>query len=88
MRFIIHDRPFSGVRDPGALAIELHDPEHVSAGKTLTSYMLTHGLSDQLTVGVGPFRALPPTPASPRTPTPSISSPSPPSSRVVASHGA
>lgn len=97
--FIVHNRPFSGVRDPGALlerraarepayawrgralpnrdveqnlveffgawrpvlgpsgmvSIELHDPEHVSAGKTLTSYMLTHGLSDQLTVGVGPF---------------------------------
>lgn len=97
--FIIHNRPFSGVRDPhatserraarepayawrgralpnrdvelnlveffgawrsalgpsGMVAIELHDPERIVAGKTLTSYILTHGLSDQLTVGVGPF---------------------------------
>ena len=97
--FIIHNRPFSGVRDPraalerrparepayawrgralpnrdveqnlveffgawrpllgpsGMVVIELHDPEHIAAGKTLTSYMLTHGLSDQLTVGIGPF---------------------------------
>jgi hypothetical protein len=97
--FIIHNRPFSGVRDPratferraarepayawrgralpnrdveqnlvelfaawrsalgpsGMIAIELHDPEHIIAGKTLASYILTHGLSDQLTVGVAPF---------------------------------
>lgn len=39
----------------GMIAIELHDPERVIAGKTLTSYMLTHGLSDQFTVGLGPF---------------------------------
>jgi len=40
---------------PGMLVIELHDPERVVVGKTLTNYMLTHGLSDQLTVGVEPF---------------------------------
>lgn len=39
----------------GMLVIELHDPERVVVGKTLTNYMLTHGLSDQLTVGVEPF---------------------------------
>lgn len=39
----------------GMLAIELHDPERVIIGKTLTNYILTHGLSEQLTVGVGPF---------------------------------
>jgi hypothetical protein len=41
----------------GMLAIELHDPERVVIGKTLTNYMLTHGLSDQLTVGIAPFLA-------------------------------
>jgi hypothetical protein len=39
----------------GMLVIELHDPERVVVGKTLTNYMLTHGLSDQLTVGVETF---------------------------------
>lgn len=39
----------------GMLAIELHDPERVTAGKTLTNYILTHGLSGQLTVGVASF---------------------------------
>jgi hypothetical protein len=37
------------------LAIELHDPERVVIGKTLTNYILTHGLSEQLTVGITPF---------------------------------
>jgi hypothetical protein len=97
--FLVHNRPYTGVRDAaaaarrhevsgsvyacrgralapgelqqnlvellrgwravigrhGMLMIELHDPEQVVAGKTLTNYMLTHGLSDQLTV---PLRAL------------------------------
>lgn len=39
----------------GMIVIELHDPEQVTVGKTLTSYMLTHGLSDQFTVGLGAF---------------------------------
>lgn len=39
----------------GMIVIELHDPERVRIGKTLTSYMLTHGLSDQFAVGLGPF---------------------------------
>jgi hypothetical protein len=39
----------------GMLAIELHDPERVIIGRTLTNYILTHGLSEQLTVGVTPF---------------------------------
>ncbi|HEU4578948.1 MAG TPA: hypothetical protein VFS67_11875 [Polyangiaceae bacterium] len=39
----------------GMLAIELHDPERVVIGKTLTNYILTHGLSEQLTVGITPF---------------------------------
>ena len=39
----------------GMLAIELHDPQRVVIGKTLTNYILTHGLSEQLTVGIGPF---------------------------------
>jgi hypothetical protein len=39
----------------GMLVIELHDPERVVVGKTLTNYLLTHGLSDQLTVGLEPF---------------------------------
>jgi hypothetical protein len=39
----------------GLLAIELHDPERVIIGKTLTNYILTHGLSEQLTVGITPF---------------------------------
>lgn len=41
----------------GMLVIELHDPERVVVGKTLTNYILTHGLSAQLTVGVAPFLA-------------------------------
>jgi len=41
----------------GMLVIELHDPERVVVGKTLSNYMLTHGLSDQLTVGLAPFFA-------------------------------
>lgn len=39
----------------GMLVIELHDPKRVAVGKTLTNYILTHGLSGQLTVGVEPF---------------------------------
>ena len=39
----------------GMLAIELHDPERVIIGKTLSNYILTHGLSEQLTVGITPF---------------------------------
>jgi hypothetical protein len=39
----------------GMIVIELHDPERVTVGKTLTNYMLTHGLSDQLTLGLEPF---------------------------------
>jgi len=39
----------------GMLVIELHDPERVVLGKTLTNYILTHGLSEQLTVGIAPF---------------------------------
>jgi hypothetical protein len=39
----------------GMLVIELHDPERVIIGKTLSNYILTHGLSDQLTVGVAAF---------------------------------
>jgi hypothetical protein len=41
----------------GMLVIELHDPERVVVGKTLTNYMLTHGLSEQLTVSIAPFLA-------------------------------
>lgn len=41
----------------GMLVIELHDPERVVVGKTLTNYILTHGLSAQLTVGIAPFLA-------------------------------
>jgi hypothetical protein len=41
----------------GLLVIELHDPERVVIGKTLTNYMLTHGLSDQLTVELRTFLA-------------------------------
>jgi hypothetical protein len=99
--FLVHNRPFTGVRDTAAAArhpasgsgayawrgralgeaelqqnlvefltgwraaighhgmvvIELHDPERVTPGKTLTSYMLTHGLSDQLTVPLAHFEA-------------------------------
>jgi DNA-binding MarR family transcriptional regulator len=40
----------------GMLIIELHDPERVALGKTLTNYMLTHGLSDQFTVPLKVFR--------------------------------
>jgi hypothetical protein len=39
----------------GMVVIELHDPELVVVGRTLTNYILTHGLSDQLTVGVDDF---------------------------------
>lgn len=39
----------------GMVVIELHDPKQVTVGKTLTSYMLTHGLSDQLTLGLDAF---------------------------------
>jgi hypothetical protein len=39
----------------GMIVIELHDPEQVIVGKTLTNYMLTHGLSDQLAIGLEPF---------------------------------
>jgi len=39
----------------GMVVIELHDPERVRVGRTLTNYMLTHGLSDQYTVGIGAF---------------------------------
>jgi len=50
---------FAGWREAigehGMIVIELHDPEQVTLGKTLTSYMLTHGLSDQFTVGLGAF---------------------------------
>jgi hypothetical protein len=50
---------FSAWRDVigrhGMLVIELHDPERVVVGKTLTNYLLTHGLSDQLCVGLEPF---------------------------------
>jgi hypothetical protein len=97
--FLIHNRPYTGVRDSAAAArrqgacdgayawrgravagaeleqnlvefwgdwrevigphgmivIELHDPERVTIGKTLTSYMLTHGLSDQFTLGLDAF---------------------------------
>jgi DNA-binding MarR family transcriptional regulator len=97
--FLVHNRPYTGVKDPaaagrrsadsqgayvwrgqaldnreleqnlveffggwreiighhGMLVIELHDPERVVIGKTLTNYLLTHGLSDQLTVGLEPF---------------------------------
>jgi hypothetical protein len=97
--FLIHNRPYTGVRDAAAAArrqgacdgtyawrgravagaeleqnlvefwgdwrevigphgmvvIELHDPERVMIGKTLTSYMLTHGLSDQFTLGLDAF---------------------------------
>jgi hypothetical protein len=97
--FLIHNRPYTGVRDAAAAArryggrdgpyawrgravagaeleqnlvefwgdwrevigphgmvvIELHDPERVTLGKTLTSYMLTHGLSDQFTLGLDAF---------------------------------
>jgi hypothetical protein len=41
----------------GMLVIELHDPEQVVPGRTLTNYMLTHGLSDQLTVPLSAFEA-------------------------------
>lgn len=98
--FLVHNRPYTGVRDAAAAAlrqgssvgayawrgraipsaeleqnliefwdgwrevmgphgmvvIELHDPERVTVGKTLTSYMLTHGLSDQFTVGLDAFQ--------------------------------
>jgi hypothetical protein len=97
--FLVHNRPYGGVKDPiaagrrsadgqgayvwrgqaldnreleqnlveffggwrkiighhGLLLIELHDPERVVIGKTLTNYMLTHGLSDQFTVGLRSF---------------------------------
>jgi hypothetical protein len=43
------------IGEHGMIVIELHDPEQVTVGKTLTSYMLTHGLSDQFTVGLGAF---------------------------------
>ncbi|HVZ32177.1 MAG TPA: hypothetical protein VG963_07120 [Polyangiaceae bacterium] len=39
----------------GLLAIELHAPERVRIGKTLTNYLLTHGLSDQLSVNLSSF---------------------------------
>jgi hypothetical protein len=41
--------------DHGMVSIELHDPESFVIGKTLTSYVLNHGLSDQLTVGLDVF---------------------------------
>jgi hypothetical protein len=41
----------------GLISIELHDPECAVVGKTLTNYMLTHGLSDQFTVGIGTYLA-------------------------------
>jgi hypothetical protein len=43
------------IGEHGMIVIELHDPEQVTLGKTLTSYMLTHGLSDQFAVGLGSF---------------------------------
>jgi hypothetical protein len=46
-------RPVIG--EHGMVVIELHDPERVRVGRTLTNYMLTHALSDQYTVGVGAF---------------------------------
>jgi hypothetical protein len=50
---------FQGWRDiigvHGMIVIELHDPERVTVGKTLTNYMLTHGLSDQLPIGRNAF---------------------------------
>ncbi len=99
--FLVHNRPYAGVRDVAAAArrqspadgayawrgraiepgelqqnlveffscwrtvlghhgmviIELHDPERVVPGKTLTSYMLTHGLSDQFAVPLGAFES-------------------------------
>ena len=45
------------IGEHGLIAIELHDPECVAVGKTLTNYMLTHGLSDQFTIGIGGFLA-------------------------------
>ena len=39
----------------GMIVIELHDPEWVVVGKTLTNYVLTHGLSDQFTLGLDDF---------------------------------
>lgn len=39
----------------GMLVIELHDPERVVIGRTLTNYLLSHGLSDQLTLGRAAF---------------------------------
>jgi hypothetical protein len=39
----------------GMLVVELHDPELVIPGQTLTNYRLTHGLSDQLTVSLERF---------------------------------
>lgn len=39
----------------GMLVLELHDPECPVPGKTLTNYMLTHGLSDQFTVPLRTF---------------------------------
>jgi hypothetical protein len=97
--FLVHNRPYTGVRDPaaaarrralalgayawrgravpngeleqnlveffrewaavlgphGMLVIELHDPEAMIPGKTLTNYVLTHGLSDQFCVSLRTF---------------------------------
>lgn len=47
----------SAVGVHGMLVIELHDPAQVVAGKTLTNYILSHGLSDQLTVPLAEFEA-------------------------------
>lgn len=41
----------------GMLVIELHDPEVCIPGQTLTSYILTHGLSDQFCVSLPTFLA-------------------------------
>jgi hypothetical protein len=45
------------IGEHGMISIELHDPECAVVGKTLTNYMLTHGLSDQFTVGIGAYLA-------------------------------
>jgi len=39
----------------GFLVIELHDPETVDVGRTLTNYIMTHGFSNQFTVPVQHF---------------------------------
>ena len=43
------------IGEHGMVVIELHDPERVRVGRTLTNYMLTHGLSDQYTVSLGAY---------------------------------